>query len=175
MNFKKTLFLLTTSALVMTGCVSTSAPTTHKAFMKEVDNASGFTKATLHETNKDINVNYARAVSNIRKQVRYCIPASSTQYGIVGSMMPNTTVTRYKTSVKRVSSRKSQVTFRAHDSTMLMQPDDGFIIFAADITRTKANKTHIKAASGFTTKELHEALIGWSKGSKSCYGIGGKS
>jgi hypothetical protein len=175
MNYKKTLLFLATSTLIMTGCASTSAPTTHNAFMKELDNASGFTKAALSETDKDINVNYYTAVSNIKKQVGYCIPAKSTQYGIVGSIMPQTTVTTYKTSVKRVSSKKTQVTFRAHDSNMLMQPDDGFIIFAADVTRIGGNKTHIKAASGFTVKELHEALIGWSKGSKSCYGIGGKS
>ena len=90
-------------------------------------------------------------------------------------MMPNTTVTTYKTSVEKVSSQKTQVTFKAHDSNMIMQPDDGFIIFGADVTKTKGNKTHIKAASAFTTKELHEAIIGWSKGSKSCYGIAGKS
>ncbi|MDM5271684.1 hypothetical protein PGH07_05815 [Sulfurovum sp. zt1-1] len=174
MDYKKLLFI-TTSALLMTGCVSTSAPTTHNEFMKEVDQATGFTKATLHKTNTDVNVNYATALSNIRKQVRYCIPDKSVEYGVVGSMMPNTTVTTYKTSVNRVSSRKTQVTFRAHDSNMLMQPDDGFIIFAADITKVGAHKTHIKAASGFTVKNLHEAIIGWSKGSKSCYGIAGKS
>ena len=175
MKFKQTLFLLTTSTLVITGCVSTSAPTTHNEFMKGVENATGFTKATLHETDTDVNVNYNTAVANIKKQVGYCIPESRTQYGIVGSMMPNTTVTTYKTSVEKVSSSKTQVTFKAHDSNMLMQPDDGFIIFGADVTRTKGNKTHIKAASGFTTKELHEAIIGWSKGSKSCYGIAEKS
>lgn len=175
MKFKQTLFLLTTSTLIITGCVSTSAPTTHNEFMKGVENASGFTKATLHETDTDVNVNYNTAISNIKKQVGYCIPDSRTQYGIVGSMMPNTTVTTYKTSVEKVSSKKTQVTFRAHDSNMLMQPEDGFIIFAADVTRIKGNKTHVKAASGFTTKELHEAIIGWSKGSKSCYGIAGKS
>ena len=142
--------------------------------MESTDNASGLTKALLHTTDMTVDVNYASAVYNIKRQVNKCIPRSNTSYNYSTSMpVANVSVTKYQTSVKQVSSKKTEVTFKAEDSTMAMQPEGGFIIFGADITRTKSNKAHIKAASGFTLKNLHEALIGWSKGSKSCYDING--
>jgi len=169
MILNKKLLLLSTTALLMTACVSTK-PITHAEFMKEADNASGFTKSMLHITEKNVNVNFSKAISNIKRQSRVCISPTAVSYGIAGSMMPNATVTKRHVSMKKISSRKAQFTIKA-DEAMMMQPEGGSIAFAADITKTGANRIHIKSVSSFVHENLHDAIEGWSKGSKSCYGI----
>ncbi|HEO98418.1 MAG: hypothetical protein JW682_03235 [Campylobacterales bacterium] len=169
MNYKKNAILLTTSTLLMIGCAST-APQTHTQFMKDVDNASSLTKIFINTSEKDANVNFSRAVSNSRKQLQACLPATTTTYGVTGTMVSGASTIRHSATVKQISSKKAQVTVKA-DQGLTFGPKGGDIMYAADITRTGSNRIHIKSASAINYPNLDDAIIGWAKGSKSCYNL----
>jgi len=169
MYMKTKLITLSAVALLISGCAS--APTTHAGYMNAVKDSPMF----AHSTNKVVNANYSRAVSRVKKQLRICIPDQHIDYPVVGSMIKTgITITNYKATVKKVASNKTEITLRSKQSNMLMQPDDGFIVLASDIRNLGKNRIRIKSVSAITTKNLHEAIVGWSQGSHSCYGIMGK-
>ncbi len=174
MNFRQNIILCGIGGLLFSGC-ATSYPATHEEYMQAVREASGFEKSLIYTTDTVVTANYSKSLTNIKKQLKVCIPDQHVEYPVVGSMTKTgMTVTNYKATVNQVSNTKAQVTLRSAQSNMVMQPDDGLILLGADITNLGHNKIRIISSTGITRKVLNKAIIGWSKGSNSCYGIAEK-
>jgi len=67
-------------------------------------------------------------------------------------------------------SKKAQITVKAGEG-LTFGPKGGDNMYAADITRTSSNRIYIKSASAINYSNLDDVIIGWAKGSKSCYSL----
>lgn len=161
--------LLCAAALTMSGCGT--YPQTRDAFVDQTINYDGMMKSWMVTDSGPVATPYETVVNNIESRVNDCI-STTTQQSMTGANFVRL-YQRNNPTLTRVDNNRAELTIQQYHTATLFQPEGGFYILAADITRNSQDHAQLDIYSNTHYQPVIDAVKEWANGSTSCHGVGG--
>lgn len=166
-----------TAVLVLSVAVSTLSgcgtyPQTREAFIDTTMNYNGVMKSWMVTDSGTVATPYDKAINNVESQVATCISGDMER-----SMAGATFVRIYQQNnptFTRVDDNRAELTVQQIHTSTFGQPDGGFYLLAANMTRTSEDQTQLDIYSSTHYQPVIDAVKAWTAGSTACHGVGGK-
>lgn len=155
-------------------------PQTREAFVDASVNYQGMMSSWMVNETDELAVSYEGAIKNMESQMRACIATGTQTSMMIGNggsmgMAGATRLTQQNNpSFAKIDDNHAELTIQQYHSSTMGQPEGGFYILAADLTRRENNQTRLDVYSSKNYRPLIDAVKEWAKGSTQCHGVSGK-